>query len=311
MTDTAILVRTHYLDEELRRLILSLADSTPHPVYALVDESLRPVEFGSIPKISLGPGLAGELGLYDGADRLYWRCGDYGLYAARRALPQVERFWMIEPDVRLRLDRPGGFFDRFAAVPADLIVTNLRPAEPSWDWGKTMDDGEPVWRCLFPLLRVTARALDVLLPARRAFAARFVAAGADPQFWPNDEVFTATTLMRAGFDCRDLNAAGPNSGPESGPESGPDSGQVYDPATFGYWWPLSDRQVAETGREGFAYHPVLNGDRYFQKLFHLAVRLNDFAALEGAIEALVGVEWDEAKAAHYRQAVAMARSCAT
>jgi hypothetical protein len=294
MTDTAILVRTHYLDDEVRQLISSLADGSPHPVYALVDESVRPLEFGATPKISLGPELARELGLYDGAERLYWRCGDYGLYAARRALPQVERFWMIEPDVRLRLERPGGFFDRFAEVPADLLVSNLRPAEPSWDWGKTMDDGRPVWRCLFPLLRVTARALDVLLEARRDFGARFAAAGADPQFWPNDEVFTATILMRQGFDCRDLNAAF----------------EVYDPNTFGYWWPLSDRQVAEQGREGFAYHPVLNGDRYFQKLFHLAARLKDFTALEGAIEALTGVEWDEAQAANYRRAVALARSCA-
>jgi hypothetical protein len=294
MTDTAVLVRTHYVDDELRRLISSLAHSSPHPVYALVDESVRPVEFGATPKISLTAELAGELGLYDGAERLYWRCGDYGLYAARRALPQVERFWMIEPDVRLRLERPGGFFDRFADTPADLLVSNLRPAEPSWDWAKTMDDGAPVWRCLFPLVRVGARALDALLDARRAFAARFVAAGADSQFWPNDEVFTATTLMRAGFDCRDLNA----------------DGEVYDPASFGYWWPLSDRQVAESGREGFAYHPVLNGDRYFQKLFHLAVRLNDFDALEGAIAALTGVEWDETKAGHYRRAAALARSCA-
>jgi hypothetical protein len=292
MTDTAILVRTHYLDEEVRRLISSLAESSPHPVYALVDESRRAINFGAVPKIALAPGLAGELGLYDGAPRLYWRCGDYGLYAARRALPQVERFWMIEPDVRLRLDRPGGFFDRFAEIPADLIVSNLRPAEPSWDWGRTMDDGGPVWRCLFPLARVTARALDALLEARRAFAARFVAAGANPAFWPNDEVFAATTLIRAGFDCRDLNS----------------DGQVYDPATFGFWWPLLDRQLVETGRDGFAYHPVLNGDRYFQKLFQLAVRLNDFAALEGAIEALVGVEWDEAKAVGYRRAVALARS---
>jgi hypothetical protein len=294
MSDTAILVRTHYLDEELRRLIASLAESSPHPVRALVDESVRPVEFGSIPKISLGPELAGELGLYDGADKLYWRCGDYGLYAARRALPQVERFWLIEPDVRIRLDRPGAFFDRFADDPADLIVSNLRPAEPSWDWRKTMDDGGPVWRCLFPLVRLSARALDHLLQARREFGARFVAAGADSQFWPNDEVFAATTLMRAGLDCRDLNAGG----------------EVYDPATFGYWWPLSDRQVVETGREGFAYHPVLNGDRYFQKLFHLAVRLKDFAALEGAIDALTGIEWDEAQAVHYRRAIALARSFA-
>ncbi len=294
MTDIAILVRTHYVDDEVRALIGSLAESSPHPVYALVDESRARVEFGSIPKISLGPDLPGELGLYDGCEKLYWRCGDYGLYAARRALPDKARFWLIEPDVRIRMDQPGAFFDRYADDPADLIVSHLRPAEPTWDWGKTMDDGKPVWRCLYPLLRISAPALDALVEARREFGQRFVAAGVDHQFWPNDEVFTATTLARRGFDCRDLNVLG----------------QVYEPNTFGYWWPVSDRQVREQGREGTVYHPVLNGDRYFQKLFHLACRLGDFDALEGAIEALTGVEWDEAQAVNYRRAVALARSCA-
>jgi hypothetical protein len=157
-----------------------------------------------------------------------------------------------------------------------------------------MQDGEPVWRCLFPLLRIGAGAIDVMLEARRELSARFAAEGRDPSFWPNDEVFTATTLMRQGFVCRDLNW----------------TSEVYDPQTFGYWWPLSDRQVREQGREGSVYHPVLNGDRYFQKLFHLACRLGDFAALEAAIETLTGVEWGEAQAEQFRRAVSLARSCA-
>jgi hypothetical protein len=295
VTDTAILVRTHYVDDEVLRLISSLADSSRHPVYALVDESRGPIPFGTTPKIVLGPQTVGELGLYDQCQKPYWRCGDYGLYAARRALPEIKRFWMVEPDVRIRMDRPGVFFDRFDADPSDLIVSWFGPADTTWDWGRTMDDGAPVWRCLFSLLRIGADAIDAMLGARQQMSARFVADACDPQFWPNDEVFTATTLMRKGFACRDLNALG----------------AVYDPQTFGYWWPLSDRQVREQGQEGAVYHPVLNGDRYFQKLFHLACRLGDFSALEGAIEALTGLEWDEAQAVTYRRASALARSYAT
>lgn len=294
MTETAILVRTHYADAQVRALVEALAASSRHPVWALVDESRGPVDFGAIPKISLDAHLPGELGLYGAAPRLYWRCGDYGLYAARRALPSISRFWLIEPDVRLRLERPGEFFDRFAEDPADLLVSHLRPAEASWDWGQTMADGAPVWRCLFPLLRISAPALDALLEARREAGARFVASGRDPQVWPNDEVFVATTLMRAGFDCRDLNA----------------HGEVYDPQSFGFWWPISDRQLQAEGRDGFAYHPVLNGEAYFQKLLQLARGLGDFAALEGAIEALTGVEWTEEQAGCYRRAVELAKSLA-
>jgi hypothetical protein len=292
MTETAILVRTHYADAQVRGMIEALAASSAHPVYALVDESRGPVDFGQTPKIAFDAGLPGVLGLYGAVDKLYWRCGDYGLYAARQALPEVERLWLIEPDVRLHQARPGAFFDRFAEDPADLLISHLRPAEATWDWGKTMADGGPVWRCLFPLLRISARALDALLEARRDAGPRFVAAGRDPQFWPNDEVFVATTLMRAGFDCRDLNA----------------SGEVYDPQSFGYWWPISDRQLEAQGREGFAYHPVLNGEAYFRKLFHLATRLRDFAALEAAIEALTGIEWSEQQAEQFRRAVELAKS---
>jgi hypothetical protein len=294
MTDTVVLVRTHYIDDQVRGFIETLTRTTDYPVYALVDESRAPVDFGVLPKISIGPDLPAELGLYDGAEKLYWRCGDYGLYAARRALPQVDRYWMIEPDVRIKSDRPGGLFARFADDPSDLLVAHLRPAEDSWDWGKTMADGQPVWRCLYPLVRLTGRALDHLLDARRAAGPPFVAEGRDSRFWPNDEVFTATTLARAGFACRDLNHVEP----------------IYDPDTFGYWWPISDRQVAAHGREGFAFHPVLNGDRYFQKLFHLSCRLHDFAGLEGAIEALTGAEWDAEQAANYRRAVDLAKSLA-
>jgi hypothetical protein len=292
MNDTVVLVRTHYIDDQVRDFIGDLSRTTPHPVYALVDESRGAIDFGDLPKISIGPGLPAVLGLYDGAEKLYWRCGDYGLYAARQALPNARRYWMIEPDVRLHQVAPGAFFDRFADDPSDFLAAHLRPAEDSWDWGKTMADGGPVWRCLYPLVRLAGPALDHLLGVRRAAGAPFVAEGRDSRFWPNDEVFTATTLKRAGFACKDLNHSAP----------------VYDPDSFGYWWPISDRQLADQGREGFAYHPVLNGDRYFQKLFHLACRLHDFAGLEGAIEALTGSEWDAEQAANYRRAVDLAKS---
>lgn len=292
MSDTAILVRTHYVDDQVRGFIASLSEASPYPVHALVDESRAPVDFGDIAKISIGPDLPQAFGLYALTPNLYWRCGDYGLYAARRALPAMRRFWLIEPDVRLHLAQPSRFFTRFEDDPADLLAARLRPAEADWDWRLTLDDGGPVWGCLFPLVRISAAALDPLLAARQAASAAFGAANGDPRLWPNDEVFTATTLMRAGLTCRDLNA----------------DGQVYDPDRFGFWWPLSDRQLATEGREGFAYHPVLNGDAYFRKLFQLACRLKTFSALDEAITALTGLEWSAEEAVAHRRSVDLARS---
>jgi hypothetical protein len=291
MTAAAILVRTHTADEQVLGFIARLSQGGRYPVFVLADESRGPLDFGATPKISLTEGGVRAMGLYAEAPNLFWRCGDYGLYAARAALPEIDRFWLIEPDVWINLDRPAEFFARFEADPADLLAAHYRPAEPGWDWGKTMADGGPVQRCLFPLVRVTARALDHLFEERCALGAVFTAEGRDPRFWPNDEVFTATMIVRARLDGRDLNHAGP----------------VYDPETFCFWFPSTQAQAA-ADPQGFVRHPVLSGDRYFQKLFALSCRLKDFSGLEGAVEALTGSEWSAAQAEGYRAAIARAKA---
>ena len=294
MSRTALLIRTHYADDQLRGFVEQLRADGAFDVFILADERRGPVALGDAAKIVLTPELPAELGLYEGTPNLLWRCGDYALYAARRALPDYEAFWMIEPDVRLCSTRPSDILSRFPPPDqVDFLAAHLRPAEPDWNWARTMsaDDG-PVWRCLFALVRVSARALDVMLEERRRSSRLFEESGQDPAFWPNDEAFTASALARNGLVCRDFN----------------DFGQVYEPVGFSFWLPISEREFLAAGREGWIYHPVLSGQRYFLKLFRLASEQGNLDGLERLIDSLVGSEWSEEEAAGHRRALAFARS---
>ena len=140
MGRTAVLIRTHFVDDALLAFAGRLAADGVFEVYVLADETRGALDFGAIPKLSLTPEVIADLGLYAGAPNLLWRCGDYGFYAARRALPRYDGFWMIEPDVRLMADRPSDILDRFPGPEEiDFLAGRLRLAEGDWDWDVTMD----------------------------------------------------------------------------------------------------------------------------------------------------------------------------
>jgi hypothetical protein len=289
MSRVALLIRTHYVDERLRAFVDQAAADGRFDVYAVADETSEVLDFGDAPKISLTGETITELGLYDQAPKAFWRCGDYALYAARKALPQHDAFWMIEPDVRLRSERPCDVLARFPGPDqADLLAGRLRPAEADWDWGVTMQgEAGTIWRCLFAVVRLSARAIDLLYEERRALSVARIAMGADPKTWPNDEAFVATTLARHGMALHDLNAFG----------------QVYDDIGFSYWFPVSERELETTGREGWIYHPVLSGQAYFLKLCRLAVRHGALDELERIVERMTGLEWTPAEARSHLRAI--------
>lgn len=252
MCGTMILVRTMTLAKSAIELAASLKAASNLPVVMLIDERRGSAGDCVYPKLSLNQAAYTHLQIHRPWD-VGWRCGDYGFYLARTAFPEVERFWMIEDDVRISGDA-GRFFDFFAARPEpDLLAARLRPADRNWWWWAHLSstDAEP-WRCFFPVVRLSARAIDALHLKRRAHSR----SPSRVALWPNDEAFVATTVNQHGLACADLNGFGVS---------------FYDDATFSYENVLRDESGEAARADGppRLLHPVLSGQAYERKLARL------------------------------------------
>lgn len=223
-----------------------------HAVCFVVDERSAVVDTAEFDKISLTMAAFRGLNLYCPSD-VGWRCGDYGFYFARQRFPQERFFWLMEYDVRLTGPDLGQFFDCFVQADAvDLIAGHYRMAESWWYWTHTMATrDQPVWRCLFPVVRLSAAAVDLLYAERLAYARKPLRLAN----WPNDESFVATTLARDGRRCADINDFGT---------------QLYDDTSYTFGEPINGDEFDERGQQLKLYHPVLYGEDLRRKLKFMA-----------------------------------------
>jgi len=241
-----ILLRTTRIDTGTRQLAADLGAASGDTVAMLVDERRGLQDAGGLPKVSVTDEACEGLGLYRPAD-YGWRCGDYGFYLARRQYPAATHFWMIDYDVRIGGDAPA-FFAACAARPElDLLAAHVRATGRDWWWCASVAsaDAEPR-RCFFPVVRLSARAADVLLAKRREHGRRPLRR----LLWPNDEAFVATAVEAAGLSFADFNALGQT---------------FYDDTTFTYTEVIDGDGFA--GGEGppRLYHPVLSGEDLARK----------------------------------------------
>jgi hypothetical protein len=291
MKNVFVGLRAHFVDAHVLRLaeFLRKADCE----FALVvDETKGEVETSGLPKVAITNAGLDRLGLYRGFEGPAWRCGDYGLALAREKFGGCGLYWLIEHDVRLGFDSAAEFFDLFRDESAtDFFGAELRAADAGWFWRASMAARYPtVYRCLFPIVRLSSRALDHLAAGRRRM---YAAAAANPEaLWPNDEAFTATELMNNGFACRDFNSLG---------------APLYDRSSFSFERPMaqSDFESRKVGR--LLCHPVLCGDQLFQKIYSMTRSNGDVEGAVRIVERLAGREWSAADAARY--AAELRRGC--
>ena len=127
-----IVLRTNYYDNTLDKMVRGLKAQTSRRVIAVVDSRTGPIEVpDDISKIVLDPVA---LGLY--AHPEYgWRCGDYALYAALQAVPDISDLWLIEPDVRIHSSNTKAFFDGMEVTKgADFVTAWFVMASAEWQW---------------------------------------------------------------------------------------------------------------------------------------------------------------------------------
>ncbi len=243
-----ILLRTHMFGDRERRLTERLAAIPGRSVAVAADETRRTLDVGPFAKVSVTRAACIGLGLYCPKD-FAWRNGDYALYLARRQFPDEHFFWLIEPDVEHSFSSDPLMFDYFDAhAELDLLATYLTASTAGWWWAQTARPHPTgVRRALFCLLRISARALDVCLNARRQgrWSLR------DRLFWPNDEAFVATEVAHAGLRLADMNDVGK---------------QVYDHESFGYEDPLLGDDGSFRSTPNRIFHPVLYGSEHAARL---------------------------------------------
>ena len=246
-----ILLRTADMRGQTPDFARQLVAESGRQLACLVDERAGPVDTGGYAKVALTREACEQLALFCPED-FAWRCGDYGLYLARRQYPHVERIWLVEGDVRISGGNLGDFFDIFdGSETVDLITAHYRQSAGAWYWDHAIAARDSViHRCLFDVLRVSVPAIDRLLKRRQQMSRSRVRRAS----WPNDESFLATTLSNDGSLCRDLNSFGPT---------------LYTEDTLTFHNAF-DGAVFKMNQEQFTiYHPVLYGEAYERKLAKL------------------------------------------
>jgi hypothetical protein len=248
---TLILLRATTLDRTNLEFANSLAAMSGAPVAFLLDGRHEIALPTQRPIISLTKAACEDLGLYCPAD-FAWRCGDYGLYLARRQFPDVRQFWIVEHDVRIFGRDPGNFFDTFRYLAdLDFVGAYLTTAPKDWFWtAHASGIGITSYRCFFPVVRISARAVDALLAKRREHSR----VASRRKMWPNDEGFVATTLSNRGFVCRDLNDF---------------DRPFYDEQSFSFYEPIDGASVQSGEGDTRLMHPVLFGESYAAKLLRV------------------------------------------
>ncbi|ADO42475.1 hypothetical protein [Ketogulonicigenium vulgare] len=248
-----ILVRVHYVTPEILAFFDDLVLHSGRDVVFVCDETHRAIEVGEGRlKISLTAKDAAAWGLF-APPNFGWLCGDYFLYAGLKALPDYDRYWLIEGDVRLNMRQSRYFFDRFTASDADILTFHGFKSDGGWYWHYPMAYFTPkVHACLFALVGISHRALAFCLKERIAMSesvARIVPPDA-PRRWPNDESFVMSILLNNGFQHLDLNGSGTRFA-------------TQDSFTVGA--PRSLRALQVQGFDDMIYHPVHHGTAYVQK----------------------------------------------
>jgi hypothetical protein len=134
-----------------------------------------------------------------------WLCGDYAYYIAQQAEPNFDFYWLCEPDVYFSYDSLGEFFSQFETNPADFLAPWFSERPNTWIWSKRAQVLSPqVFGCLFPLTRLSNRAIGHLHKERRKLSTQLRGDREAIKKWPNDESFVSTVLVRDGFRCENL-----------------------------------------------------------------------------------------------------------
>lgn len=239
-----VLIRTHFYNEAVDEFFEYLRSTSGRDVAIICDETAGSVDVGSGKvKVGLTQDYVRSLNLHVPGN-FGWLCGDYFLYVASRALPNYDRYWMVESDVRFSLPQSVEFFDAFKNDCTDFFAFHIFKSKPTWYWHSPMCHfTSDVYACLFPVVGVSKKAIEAAYTERVRMSSTFnsLVPQNEPRRWPNDESFLLTTLVSGGFSYRSLDA---------------EDRKFSTATTFGVGLPKSHARLAAQTPDGRIYHPV-------------------------------------------------------
>ena len=249
-----ILFRTKSVDQHLAKFAADVSRWSGQQIAFIIDErdgeKKVPPNTG---KVSLTYSSCEKLGLYCPPD-FAWRCGDYGLYLARKAYPEVSTFWLTESDVRFAGTKPAEFFSFFESRDEEFLASYLKSPEVDWAWNDfILSKDFAKKKCFFPVCRLSARAIDHMLSTRQHHSTQW----SRRRFWANDEGFVATTLIGSNFSHGDLNDF---------------NRTFYDVSSFHFETIMDGSFPIQSSETVRLYHPVLFDDALKIKKKRLATR---------------------------------------
>ncbi len=129
-----------------------------------------------------------------------------------------------------------------------MLGVRIAPQTPVWVWYHTVSERfEAVYGCVYSISRLSARAIDRLLAKRRE-----ASVGASDEIrdeWPNDESFTASTVMAEGLVACDFN----------------DRGRAfYSGRSFRNGAAFDSNKLTAAEPDGLIYHPVQTLDVWLE-----------------------------------------------
>jgi len=206
MARSCFILRCHGFGLAEKRVLDSASSYfDPSDILMVMDERKGPVAVGAdYQKLALTNNVIRELKLL-AHPNCGWLCGDYPYYIASRTRPDYDFYWLCEPDVYFSYRNPAEFFSNFESNSADFVAPWLTERGETWPWTKRAKIlSQKVFGCIFPLTRLSNRAIGHLLAERRKLVEILGKLSDINNLWPNDESFVSTILMRDGFHCEDL-----------------------------------------------------------------------------------------------------------
>lgn len=233
--DTLFLIRCGQDSPVAQRLATNLAAATGRLPVFVCDERRGPVSTWDCPKITLSDTLLDSLGLTHRPQNWGWLCGDFCYYAAAQAFPDHSQYCLLDSDVFMTETAAKALVALLAVSPQQALAVRLgEQAEiPRYSRGLQALGLSPTLGCIFPLSRVQAQVIPMMLALRRK------ALEASP---PNDEAILAAAVAQGGFSAAALDKLAP---------------KMFGPGSFDTNPPHLFEGISDNPNDPCIYHPVV------------------------------------------------------